>query len=74
MRELIKEILKQVLKLEEVKDDISRSTCSKWDSLSHLNIIVELESKFDMSFEPEDIVEMKSLDVIEEKVAARNKS
>lgn len=74
MREQIKEILKQVLKLEDIKDDLSQSTCSKWNSLNHLNIIVELESKFDISFEPEDIIEMKSLDIIEKKVAACTKS
>jgi acyl carrier protein len=31
-------------------------------------LIIELESEFDVSFEPEDIAEMKSLDDIEKKL------
>ena len=65
MKERIKDVLKRVLKLEAVRDDISQKNCGKWDSLSHLNIIVELESEFDITIEPEDIVEMKSLEIIE---------
>ena len=68
MREKIKDILKRVLKLEIVKDDISQKNCDKWDSLSHLNIIVELETEFDITIEPEDLIEMKSLEVIELKL------
>ena len=41
---------------------------AKWDSLNHLNLIVELEDEFNVSFEPEDIAEMKSLDIIETKL------
>lgn len=70
MREQIKAILKQVLQLEEVRDDISQDSCNKWDSLNHLNLIVELESAFDVSFTPEDIVEMRSLDIIEKKLSS----
>ena len=68
MKERIKDALKRVLKLEVIRDDISQKNCDKWDSLSHLNIIVELESEFDITIEPEDIVEMKSLEIIEKKL------
>jgi acyl carrier protein len=68
MRNKIKEIVKQVFNLDEVKDDISLLNCEKWDSLNHLNLIIELEEVFNVSFEPEDIAEMKSLDLIEQKL------
>jgi acyl carrier protein len=68
MRDKIKDILKHIFNLEEVKEDISQSNCEKWDSMNHLNLIVELEEKFNVSFEPEDIADMKSLDLIEEKL------
>ena len=68
MKERIKDALKRVLKLEVIRDDISQKNCDKWDSLSHLNIIIELESEFDITIEPEDIVEMKSLEIIEKKL------
>jgi len=45
--------------------DASQETCDKWDSLQHLNIIVALEDAFDVSFEPEDIAKMKSVQDIE---------
>ena len=61
MRERIKEVLKRVFELDEVSDDISQSNFVKWDSLNHLNLVVELEDEFGVSFEPEDIAEMKSL-------------
>ena len=42
MRERIKEVLKRVFELDEVSDDISQSNFVKWDSLNHLNLVVEL--------------------------------
>ena len=68
MRERIKEVLKRVFELDEVSDDISQSNFVKWDSLNHLNLVVELEDVFGVSFEPEDIAEMKSLEGIEAKL------
>lgn len=68
MREKIKEVLKRVLELDDVNEDISQRSCVQWDSLNHLNLIVELEEVFEVSFEPEDIAEMKSLDILEQKI------
>lgn len=64
MKERIKEVLATVLK-QEVDDTTSQTNCSNWDSLRHLNIIVELEMAFDISFEPEEMGEMKSVSDIE---------
>jgi len=36
-----------------------------WDSLRHLNLIIELENEFNISFELEEIAEMKSISLIE---------
>lgn len=68
MKERIKKVLKRVFELDEAEDDISQLTCAKWDSLNHLNLVVELEDEFGVSFEPEDIAEMKSLEAIEVKL------
>ncbi len=61
MEEKILEILKNVLELDSVDTTCSQETCEKWDSMAQLNIIVELESEFGVSFEPEQISEMKSV-------------
>ena len=39
--------------------------CDKWDSLRHLNLIVELESEFGVEFDPEEISGMKCFEDIE---------
>ena len=65
MTNKIIEIISGVLGVE-IDADASQTTCEKWDSLQHLNIIVALEEEFDLSFEPEEIAEMKSVAIIEE--------
>jgi acyl carrier protein len=64
MKDKIKEIIKLVFQLDSVSNDISQLNCEKWDSLNHLNLIVELENEFDISLEPEEIVTMKDLEII----------
>jgi acyl carrier protein len=65
MKEKIKEIMKRVFNMDTVSDEISQQNCDKWDSLNHLNLIIEIEEEFNVSFEPEEIAEMKSLEKIE---------
>jgi acyl carrier protein len=66
MRERIKEVVKRTFELTGVDDDISMTNCDKWDSLNHLNLMIELESEFNISIEPEDIAVMRSLGEIEQ--------
>ena len=60
MEEKVLEILKNVFELENVDETCSQATCEKWDSMAHLNLIVELEAEFGVSFEPEEIGGMQS--------------
>lgn len=64
MEEKVLEILKNVFELETVDTTCSQTTCEKWDSMGQLNLVVELESEFDVSLEPEEIGEMKSFEDI----------
>lgn len=48
-----------VLGMDQINDGISQANCPTWDSMRHLNLIVELESEFGVEFEPEEIAEMK---------------
>ena len=54
MEEKIKEIFKSVFELDNVDNSFAKNSCEKWDSMNHLNLIVELESGFNISIEPED--------------------
>jgi acyl carrier protein len=65
MKDEIVEVLKKTFELDELDETISQKNCTQWDSLHHLNMIIELESVFDVTFEPEEIAEMKSLAAIE---------
>ena len=64
MEEKVLEILKNLFELETVDETCSQETCEKWDSLGQLNLVVELESEFDLSLEPVEIGEMKSFEDI----------
>ena len=64
MEERILEIMKAVFGLETIDETCSQKNCEKWDSLAHLNLIVELESEFNISFEPEEIGTMTSFDSV----------
>lgn len=59
MEEKVLEILKNLFELDTVDENCSQSTCEKWDSMGQLNLVVELETEFNVSLEPEEIGEMK---------------
>ena len=64
MEEKVLEILKDLFELDTVDETCSQETCEKWDSMGLLNLVVELESEFDVTLEPEEIGEMKSFNDI----------
>lgn len=59
MEEKVLDILKNLFELETVDENCSQETCEKWDSMGQLNLVVELETEFDVMLEPEEIGEMK---------------
>ena len=71
MNNRIIEIMKRVFGTENVTPDTTQQNCDKWDSLRHLNLIVELEDAFDTEFEPEEIAEMKSVSAIAEVISSK---
>lgn len=72
MDEKILEIMTRVFQTEGLGTDCSQSNCEKWDSLHHLNLIVELEDELGMEFEPEEIAEMKSFSKVKEIIASKS--
>lgn len=64
MDKKIIEIMQRVFDTQEITTTTAQSNCEKWDSLHHLNLIVELETEFDVEFEPEEIAEMKSFEAV----------
>lgn len=73
MEERILNVLKQTFGLDQVDTTISQQTCAKWDSMNHLNLIISIESEFDISLEPEEIAELKSYNSIKSLLEAKLK-
>lgn len=64
MEQKIIEILRKTLDYPTADETCSRETCANWDSLHNLNLAVELEMAFNVSFEPEEIEQMCSYEDI----------
>ena len=62
MEQKILEILKSVFQLDDIDETCSQQNCEKWDSMNHLNLVIELEMEFGISLEPEEIASMRSYD------------
>lgn len=58
MEEQVLAIMKRVFENPSLDTSCSQTNCKKWDSMNHLNLIVELEIEFGVSFEPEEIAQM----------------
>lgn len=71
MDEKIIEIMKSVFNTDAINHETDQHNCDKWDSLHHLNLIVELEDAFDMEFEPEEIAEMKSFEAVKKVIESK---
>ena len=62
MEQKILELLKAVFKVDDIDETCSQQNCEKWDSMNHLDLVVELEMEFGISLEPEEIAVMRSYD------------
>jgi acyl carrier protein len=45
----------------EITDDLTAEKVTKWDSLSHLTMIAEVESVFGIKFKLKELVSMKNV-------------
>lgn len=58
MEERVLSVLRSVFKDNAIDATCSQKNCAAWDSMNHLNLVVELEIEFGVSFEPEEIARM----------------
>ena len=58
MEERVLSVLRTVFKDNMIDATCSQKNCAAWDSMNHLNIVVELEIEFGVSLEPEEIARM----------------
>ncbi len=58
MEKRVLSVLRSVFKDNTIDATCSQKNCVAWDSMNHLNLVVELEIEFGVSFEPEEIARM----------------
>ena len=66
MNERLLDVFKRTLELNDIDENVSQLNCSKWDSLNHLNLAVEIENEYNITLEPEDIGKIKKFSDAEE--------
>lgn len=71
MKEKILEVVRLALETDDIDENTTQETCAAWDSLHHLGLAMNLEDAFGVTFEPEDIAEMKSVKDIERILAKK---
>ena len=52
--------------IDEINDDSSMDNVERWDSLSHLKLVLALEDEFKISFTEEESIEILSFGLIKE--------
>ena len=62
----LKEVISNVLgvPIDAINDNSSPDSIDKWDSLSHLNLVMAIEVEFDVELTPEDSMDMLSVKLI----------
>lgn len=49
---------------DKIVAESSPQTIESWDSMQHLNLILAIEEKFGVQFEPEDIEQMQNIGAV----------
>lgn len=57
-----------------VGDTTSNRSLGEWDSLGHMNLILELEARYGLSLSPEDAMEMTDVATIKRVLRQRGAS
>ena len=70
MKNRIKEIMEQTFR-QSINDDFSKNDTDKWDSFTHLDLIVKLEQEFKISFSPEEIGSIESYNDIKKIIKSK---
>lgn len=69
--EKVKGIFRDTLQ-RDIKDDLLQKNEDRWDSFAHLDIVTRLEEEFKVSFTPNEIGDMISLNntisIVKEKI------
>jgi acyl carrier protein len=71
MQQDLTEVIKNVLDVDSVSENDSMQTIKSWDSLRHLNLVMAIEERFGITFDPDEIPELTSVRKISESIRNR---
>ncbi len=71
MEQQLLDVLRRVFKDPSLDENCSQKNCAAWDSMNHLNLVVELEIEFGVSLEPEEIARMVDYAAVREILKAK---
>jgi acyl carrier protein len=66
IEERLQSVFRRVFRLDVVPEDASPATIEEWDSLNHINLILELELAFGININTQEYAEMISYRAIVE--------
>lgn len=71
--EKVRQTVAEVFAVDEklVTAETSSDTLDAWDSIGHLNLILATEQRFDVSFEPDQIPQLISVQALADAVQAQ---
>ena len=63
MLQMLKKIMSQTLRISEnnIHNEAKMSDIPEWDSLSHMNLIIDIEKEYGIQLSGEDIADMQSI-------------
>lgn len=64
----IREILSDIFKMNtaEITDELTMKDVERWDSLTHMKLVVTLEETYNITLDAEQIMAMKNVKAIKE--------
>ena len=70
----LKDLIAGILKIsaEDINDLSSPDSIDSWDSHAHLNLVLALESKFNISFDDDEVLELLSYKSIKKSLMTQN--
>jgi acyl carrier protein len=57
--------------IEDVRTDLTPENVETWDSTRHLSLVIALEQEFGVQFEPEEIEQLLSFELIQSLVSCK---
>ena len=62
MEDKLKEAFKEALGIDKeiINDNLKYNEIEEWDSVAHMSLIGEIEDKFDIMLDTDDIIDMSS--------------